>query len=404
MNDQVSKVIAEMEAQAELSLSAGGLAHELCIRIKEWAGRIEAATYEPATHPARGVVDEAMVERACAGAASVDGIDWSNPEWQAAHRIEVGRLRSRMRAALQAAALPADTVAMAIDPQLAAFYQVATVAELLAAQEEHIQKLQDSARRNVKPWEDTFPPTLLPKHLRDSGLTPTRNNMEQVRSEAFNLADTVIEWIESGNVQAARDAIRDSLVAHAALPAVPAFDMLAHLQRQREWSGRTFGPGPRTAGVIDHIRKELREIEADPTDLSEWIDVVILALDGAWRAGGTPEQIIAALVAKQTKNEGRTWPDWRTVSPDKAIEHDRTQDALPAVPEVPKDAPLTATALAEALSCFWNAAIGSQSVQYDPTARAVAGAMAEGLAAVEHRLRELAATPAHDQPEGSDND
>lgn len=110
-------------------------------------------------------------------------------------------------------------------------------------------------------------------------------------------------------------------------PAGAAFDMLAHLRRQREWSERTFGPGARTAGVLDHIRKELAEIEAEPTDTSEWIDVVILALDGAWRAGASPEQIIAALQAKQTKNENRVWPDWRTAPPDQAIEHDRSHDA-----------------------------------------------------------------------------
>jgi hypothetical protein len=108
---------------------------------------------------------------------------------------------------------------------------------------------------------------------------------------------------------------------------VAAFDFAAHLQRQREWSERTFGPGPRTAGVVDHIRKELREIEAEPEDASEWADVVILGLDGFWRAGNTPEQIIAAIVAKQTKNEGRKWPDWRTAAPDKAIEHDRSGEA-----------------------------------------------------------------------------
>ncbi|WP_249173281.1 dATP/dGTP pyrophosphohydrolase domain-containing protein [Burkholderia dolosa] len=108
-----------------------------------------------------------------------------------------------------------------------------------------------------------------------------------------------------------------------------AFDILAHLQRQREFSERTFGPGARTAGICDHIRKELKEIEANPGDLTEWIDVVILALDGAWRAGGSPQQIIDAIVAKQTKNEGRTWPDWRTVPADKAIEHDRSYDACP---------------------------------------------------------------------------
>ena len=113
---------------------------------------------------------------------------------------------------------------------------------------------------------------------------------------------------------------------------VDGFDFLAHLQRQREWSERTFGPGARTAGVIDHIRKELREIEADPADVSEWIDVVILALDGAWRAGFQPTQIIDALVAKQTRNEGRTWPDWRTMPADKAVEHDRSADAHPPAP------------------------------------------------------------------------
>jgi len=103
-------------------------------------------------------------------------------------------------------------------------------------------------------------------------------------------------------------------------------DIITHLQRQREWSERTFGPGPRAKGVVDHIRKELLEIEDDPTDLKEWVDVVILALDGAWRSGATPAQIVAAIEAKQTKNEGRTWPDWRTADPNKAIEHDRSKD------------------------------------------------------------------------------
>lgn len=101
-------------------------------------------------------------------------------------------------------------------------------------------------------------------------------------------------------------------------------DLVAHLHRQREWSERTFGPGHRTAGVLDHIRKELKEIEESPLDLSEWIDVAILAFDGAWRAGYSPEEIAAALVAKQIKNEARKWPDWRTIPMDKAIEHERT--------------------------------------------------------------------------------
>lgn len=101
------------------------------------------------------------------------------------------------------------------------------------------------------------------------------------------------------------------------------FDLEAHLTRQRVWSEKTFGPGGRVDGVVDHIRKELREIEAEPTDSAEWIDVVILAFDGAWRSGLSPQQIINELVAKHTINEARKWPDWRTAEPGKAIEHVR---------------------------------------------------------------------------------
>lgn len=96
-----------------------------------------------------------------------------------------------------------------------------------------------------------------------------------------------------------------------------------HLARQRAFSERTFGPGRRTAGVIAHIKKELAEIEKDPDDLMEWIDVAILAFDGAWRTGAEPQEIIDTLIAKQTKNEAREWPDWRTMSEDQPIEHVR---------------------------------------------------------------------------------
>lgn len=129
----------------------------------------------------------------------------------------------------------------------------------------------------------------------------------------------------AGHIETAREALGwASIPEMAGVPRVrPMFDLVAHLVRQREFSERTFGPGVRTKGVLDHIRKELNEIEADPADISEWIDVVLLALDGAWRHGFTPEQIADALAAKQAKNEARTWPDWRTADPTKAIEHVR---------------------------------------------------------------------------------
>lgn len=104
------------------------------------------------------------------------------------------------------------------------------------------------------------------------------------------------------------------------------FDLIGHLVRQRDFSVRTFGPGERLAGVTDHIRKELDEVAKAEVGqrLAEWVDIILLALDGAWRSGATPHEIAHAIAEKQRINEGRKWPDWRTQSGDKAIEHDRT--------------------------------------------------------------------------------
>ncbi len=108
----------------------------------------------------------------------------------------------------------------------------------------------------------------------------------------------------------------------------PARDgLVAYLQRQWAWSKETFGPALRTKGVVQHIRKELVEIESQPHDLAEWVDVIILAMDGFWRHGGHPESLLTAMQAKQDKNFARTWPDWRTMGEDQAIEHDRTGEA-----------------------------------------------------------------------------
>ncbi len=103
-------------------------------------------------------------------------------------------------------------------------------------------------------------------------------------------------------------------------------NLIIHLIRQRVWSSKTFGPGPRLLAVLDHITKELGEVYANPTDLEEWIDIVLLAFDGAWRSGHSPREIAEALEAKQLKNEAREWPDWKEVALDSAIEHVRKRD------------------------------------------------------------------------------
>lgn len=144
------------------------------------------------------------------------------------------------------------------------------------------------------------------------------------------------------------DGLDDTATAE---PAADPFDFEAHLARQAAWSEKTFGPGRRTAGVCDHIRKELAEVERDPEDSAEWIDVVILALDGAWRSGLSPRQIIDGVVTKQSKNEGRTWPDWRTADPNKAIEHDRSKDT-PAADHSYGIEPRSSRLAADAV-CVW---------------------------------------------------
>lgn len=98
--------------------------------------------------------------------------------------------------------------------------------------------------------------------------------------------------------------------------------LVEHLKRQLEFSERTFGPGERTVGIVNHIAKELNEVlECDGGDIMEWIDIIILAFDGALRKGFTPQQIADALVEKQTINENRKWPDWRQFTNGEPIEH-----------------------------------------------------------------------------------
>lgn len=117
--------------------------------------------------------------------------------------------------------------------------------------------------------------------------------------------------------------------------------LVSHLERQIAFSLKAFGPSKRTGGIIDHIKKELVEVANAPDDLTEWIDLAMLALDGAWRhvdrthltLTQVAEQVQKTLIEKLAKNEARSWPDWRTLSEDKAIEHNRSADELSAKAE-----------------------------------------------------------------------
>ena len=131
-------------------------------------------------------------------------------------------------------------------------------------------------------------------------------------------------------------------------------DLIAHLTRQGAFGRATFGPGPRTEGVLKHIESEIEEVRraAEEGDLDElvkeWTDIAILGLDGLIRAVRAREEAFNAqrmlslarpyithdevariavdnIVDKQAKNEMRDWPDWRGKSEDQPIEHDRSQ-------------------------------------------------------------------------------
>lgn len=102
------------------------------------------------------------------------------------------------------------------------------------------------------------------------------------------------------------------------------FDLLSFLERQKAFSIKAFGPDGRAKGILNHVKKELKEIEVNPSDPMEWVDVVLLSLDRLWRMGKTPAEIASLLDAKLTMNENREWPDWKNMSEDDAIEHDRT--------------------------------------------------------------------------------
>ena len=117
--------------------------------------------------------------------------------------------------------------------------------------------------------------------------------------------------------------------------------IFAMLLRRAEHSNLAFGPDFRWRGILDHLRKELAEVElAEGTDLEEWIDIILLGLDGATRCAlvqldnpksvsshiRSTTDVLRALEAKIEKNAARKWPDWRTADPNKAIEHDRSAD------------------------------------------------------------------------------
>lgn len=98
----------------------------------------------------------------------------------------------------------------------------------------------------------------------------------------------------------------------------------AFWQSQAAWSEATFGTtaerGP--LGPLKHLAKEVQEVIADPTDVTEFADCVFLVFDAARRAGFTYDELVAAAWTKLEINKARKWQV--PTKGDEAVEHDRT--------------------------------------------------------------------------------
>ena len=93
------------------------------------------------------------------------------------------------------------------------------------------------------------------------------------------------------------------------------------LTQRGQWAEETFGPGTQTDRYLSHILKEVEEVRSDPRDVVEWADIIILAFEGARRAGHPAQVILDAIRDKQERNLSRHWPNWRDVPDNQPIEH-----------------------------------------------------------------------------------
>ena len=101
------------------------------------------------------------------------------------------------------------------------------------------------------------------------------------------------------------------------------------IERQKKFSKNAFGPGKCLDRIVDHIKEELSEVETSEGDLVEWVDVILLAIDGAWRAGYNSGEIEEMLFRKLKINEQREWPDPKSCDSNRAINHiEKSADIL----------------------------------------------------------------------------
>jgi len=100
-----------------------------------------------------------------------------------------------------------------------------------------------------------------------------------------------------------RDAMKLCGVDYRYRPAVPTLDSV--IREVNEWQAVTF-PRATPASVVEHLRREVQELVADPTDLSELADVVFLAVGLAYELGVDLKTVVAEKLAV---NRARQWSE-----------------------------------------------------------------------------------------------
>lgn len=148
----------------------------------------------------------------------------------------------------------------------------------------------------------------LRKQAADAGITETGRYVEWLEEQVLHLRRHREELFKTNNLELQRKREAQSELAgyRADAGETPFADFLL---RKREWSLRTFGADYPLHKVLAHLHKEIEEIRQEPCDLTEWIDAILLSIDGFWRAGGDLRQLEEMLRTKHAINEWREWPE-----------------------------------------------------------------------------------------------
>jgi len=73
-----------------------------------------------------------------------------------------------------------------------------------------------------------------------------------------------------------------------------------------EFTDKTFGKST-TASKMAHLKQEADEVVADPQDILEWADCMILLFDAARREGFSTDELYHGMQKKLGINKKRKW-------------------------------------------------------------------------------------------------